>query len=98
MDKLTEQIRPLLDAIVAVEAAEAEVERLRDTAVRRGGSSLSTIARFELVGAHGRRRTARARLQELLRDEEAVLRYVLLRQLVRSETSNGSVRPISATR
>jgi hypothetical protein len=85
IDKLTEQVGPLLDAIVALEDAEAEIERLGERATLRPGSSLSTIARFELVGARGRLRAARVRLRDLLRDEEVVLRYVLLRQLVRSD-------------
>jgi hypothetical protein len=85
IDHLTEQVRPLLDAIVALEDVEAEIERLGERAILRPGSSLSTIARFELVGARGRLRAARVRVRELLQDEELVLRYTLLRQLVRSD-------------
>jgi len=85
MDHLTEQVRPLLDAIVAVEDAEAEIERLGERAAFQPGSSLSTIARFDLVQARGRLRAARIHLREQLQDEEMILRYTLLRQLVRSD-------------
>jgi len=85
-DALTEQIRPLLDAIVEAEASEAEVNRLLRVVAGRGVSSLSTVARFELVGARDRRRLALARLRHFLRDEETILRYVLLRQLVGSQS------------
>jgi hypothetical protein len=85
IDKLTEQVRPLLDAVVALEDAEAEIERLSERATLQPRSSLSTIAHFELGGARGRLRAARVRLRELLQDEEMVLRYALLRQLVRSD-------------
>lgn len=84
-DALTEQIRPLLDAIVEADASEAEVKRLTRVVAGRTESSLTTVARFELIGARDRRRLALARLRHLLRDEETVLRYVLLRQLVRSQ-------------
>lgn len=85
IDHLTEQVRPLLEAIVAVEDAETEIERLGERVAFQSGSSLSTLARFELVGARGRLRAARIHLREVLQDEEMILRYTLLRQLVRSD-------------
>jgi hypothetical protein len=69
---------------VEAEASEAEVDRLSRVVHGRAVSSLTTVARLELVGARDRRRIALARLRHHLRDEETVLRYVLLRQLVRS--------------
>jgi hypothetical protein len=83
VDRLTEELRPLLDAIVEADAAAAEVTRLRALERDHDGSTLSSIARMSLVRAEDRRRIASARVRELARDERTLLRYLLLRYLVR---------------
>lgn len=86
VDSLVEQVRPLLDAIVDAETSGADVLRVeRRQAEHEATTSLAVVTRFELVRARDRRRLALARLRELLRDEEMVLRYLLLRQLVCSD-------------
>lgn len=85
VDSLVEQVRPLLDAIVEAEATGAEVRRVERRNAEHEGTSLSVVTRYELVRVRDLRRLALARLRELLRDEEMVLRYILLRQLVSME-------------
>lgn len=83
IDKLTDEIRPFLDAIIDAEAAEERLRR-NDRVIRdHEGSTLSVVAKLERVGARQERRAALARLRELMRDEETLLRYVLLRRLIR---------------
>jgi hypothetical protein len=83
VDTLTDELRPLLDAIVEADAAAAEVSRLRSMATQRDGSTLASVARLSLVRAEDRRRIASATVRELARDERTLLRYLLLRYLVR---------------
>lgn len=83
IDALTEWLRPLLDAIVDAEAANREVERASRLSVQRAGSSLGFVARLELARARDRRRLALGRLREMLGDERTILRYFLLRELLR---------------
>ena len=82
VDTLTEELRPLLDAIVEADAAALEVARLRNVLSERPGSTLSSVARLSLVRAEDRWRIASARVRELTRDERTLLRYLLLRYLV----------------
>jgi hypothetical protein len=91
IDTLTEQVRPLLEAIAEAEAATAEVERLRLVSADRDGSAIGVVARFELVRARDRRSVVLRRLADVLGDEETLLRYFLLRQLIR--TDRGSWQP-----
>ena len=85
IDKLTEETRPFLEAILEVEEAEDRLVRAEDMIRRYVGSNLSVVAGLERVRAQEERRTALAKLRELMREEETILRYVLLRQLLRSE-------------
>ena len=93
VDALVEQVRPLLDAIVDAETTGAEVRRVELREAEHEGSSLSVVTKYELVRARDLRRLALARLRELLRDEEMVLRYILLRHLVCSERPAPRRRP-----
>ena len=88
IDKLTEETRPFLEAILEVEEAEDRLVRAEDMIRRYVGSNLSVVAGLERVRAQEERRTALAKLRELMREEETILRYVLLRQLLRSEPTN----------
>ena len=83
VDSLTDELRPLLDAIVEADAASAEVARLRALAREHEGSTLSSIARMSLVRAEDRRRIASATAGELARDERTLLRYLVLRYLIK---------------
>ena len=84
IDALTDELRPLLDAIVETDAAAAEVSRLRVMAARAGGSGLASVAKMSLGRAEDRHRIASATLRELAADERTLLRYLLLRYLIRS--------------
>jgi hypothetical protein len=92
IDQLTGDIRPLLDALAEADAADAEVTRLRAT-LAEGGPMISQVARSRIVRARDRRDLAIATILELARPEATVLRYALLRQLVRAtpERDAGSV-------
>lgn len=83
LDGLTEELRPLLDALVEADECAREVARLRALASGRHGATLSSIARLSLVRAEDRWRIASTRLRGLARDERTLLRYLLLRYLVR---------------
>jgi len=83
VDRLTEELQPLLDAIVEADAAAAEVARLRALERDHDGSTLSSIARMSLVRAEDRRWIASATVRELAGDERTLLRYLLLRYIVR---------------
>jgi hypothetical protein len=83
IDELVREIRPLLEAIVEAEDAERDVRHLRATAGEQTGS-LSVVARSRLVHAEDRRRRASSRVRELVRNERTLLRFVLLRHLVRT--------------
>jgi hypothetical protein len=88
IDKLTEEIRPFLEAILEVEGAEDRLARSEGVMRRYVGSSLSVVANLERIRAQEERREALATLRELMRDEETILRYVLLRQLLRFQPAN----------
>jgi hypothetical protein len=88
IDKLTEEIRPFLEAILEVEGAEDRLARSEGVMRRYVGSSLSVVANLERIRAREERREALATLRELMRDEETILRYVLLRQLLRFQPAN----------
>jgi hypothetical protein len=62
---------------------ERDVRHLRATAGEQTGS-LSVVARSRLVHAEDRRRLASSRVRELVRNERTLLRFVLLRHLVRT--------------
>jgi hypothetical protein len=83
IDDLVEEIRPLLEAIAEAEDAARDVQRLRLTAGEDAGS-LSVVARSRLVRAEDRRRLAASRVRELVRSERTLVRFVLLRHLVRT--------------
>jgi hypothetical protein len=83
IDDLVEEIRPLLEAIAEAEDAERDAQRLRLTA-REDAGSLSVVARSRLVHAEDRRRLAASRVRELVRSERTLVRFVLLRHLVRT--------------
>jgi len=93
IDKLTEEVRPFLEAILEVEAAEDRLVRAEDMIRRYVGSNLSVVASLERVRARDERRAALAMLRELMRDEETILRYVLLRQLLRFEPATAATAP-----
>jgi ATPase subunit of ABC transporter with duplicated ATPase domains len=80
---LVDQLRPLLDAIVEVEAAEAEVARLSRTLEEHQGA-VAQVAAGRLIRARERRSLASQTVKELVRGEQTILRFALLRQLVRS--------------
>jgi ATPase subunit of ABC transporter with duplicated ATPase domains len=80
---LVDQLRPLLDAIVEVEAAEAEVARLRRTLDEHQGA-VAQVAAGRLIRARERRSLASQTVKELVRGEQTILRFALLRQLVRT--------------
>jgi ATPase subunit of ABC transporter with duplicated ATPase domains len=80
---LVDQLRPLLDAIVEVEAAEAEVARLRRTLEEHQGA-VAQVAAGRLIRARERRSLASHTVKELVRGEQTILRFALLRQLVRT--------------
>ena len=86
IDGLTLELRPLLDAIVEADAAGADVRQLERTLTDHDGSLVGTVARSRLIRARERRDLASGRVRELIGEERTVLRYVLLRQLVRSRT------------
>jgi hypothetical protein len=83
LETLVDQLRPLLDAIVEVEAAEAEVARLRATLEQHTGA-VAQVATGRLIRARERRAIASETVRELVRGEQTILRYALLRQLVRT--------------
>jgi hypothetical protein len=93
IDKLTEEIRPFLEAILEVEAAEDRLLRSEDVIRRYVGSSLSVVASLERIRAQEERREALGTLRELMEDEETILRYVLLRQLLRFEPAKAAEDP-----
>jgi hypothetical protein len=93
IDKLTEEIRPFLEAILEVEGAEDRLVRSEDVLRRYVGSSLSVVASLERIRAQEERREALATLRELMKDEETILRYVLLRQLLRFEPATTAEEP-----
>ena len=84
IDGLVQELRPLLDAIVAADAANANVEDLEGTLREHPDGPIAQVARGRLLRAAERRELAFGRVRELTRDERTLLRYVLLRQLVRS--------------
>ena len=90
IDELVEELRPFLEAIVEAEDAERDVQRLRLMVGEEIGS-LSVVARSRLVHAEDRRRLAASRVRELVRSERTLVRFVLLRYLVRtpSRSSRG---------
>jgi hypothetical protein len=96
IDKLTEEIRPFLEAILQVEAAEDRLVRSEGVMRRYVGSSLSVVASLERIRAQEERRVALATLRELMKDEETILRYVLLRQLLRLEPSKAAEDPAAS--
>jgi hypothetical protein len=83
IESLIGQLRPLLDAIVEVEAAGAEVARLRKTVEEHQGS-IAQVASGRLIRARERRALAADTVKELVRSEQTILRFALLRQLVRT--------------
>jgi hypothetical protein len=85
VDALTEHLRPVLDAIVEADATTERVGRLERTIREKPDSALAVVARAELVGARDRWHLATGRLRELLKDEETLLRYLVLRHLVRGD-------------
>ena len=84
IDGLVEELAPLLDAIVEADAANAVVDQLERTLREHGDGPIAQVARGRLLRANERRQIAFGRVRELTRDERTLLRYVLLRQLVRS--------------
>jgi hypothetical protein len=88
---LVEQLRPLLDAIVEFEAAEVAVQRCSRTLEQHPGSMLAQVASSRIIRARERRLIASETVKELVRSEQTILRYAMLRHLVRS-------RPGSAAR
>lgn len=84
IDGLVQDLRPLLDAIVEAEAASEDVAQLERTLALHGNGPIAQVARGRLIGANERRVLAFGRVRELTRDERTLLRYVLLRQLVRT--------------
>jgi hypothetical protein len=84
IEGLVEELKPLLDAMVEADGASAEVRRLEQTLDTHDGTLVGTVARSRLIRARERRDLAFGRVRELVREERTVLRYVLLRHLVRS--------------
>jgi len=84
VDGLVRELRPLLDAIVEVEDAEASVTALRRTMAQHEGTMLAQVASSRLIRATERRELAGERVRELVRGEETIVRFAVLRQLVRS--------------
>jgi hypothetical protein len=93
IDRLTDEILPFLDAIIDAEAAEERLTRYERVIREHGASTLSVVAKLERVGARQERRAALARLRELMKDEETLLRYVLLRQLIRCSPEEEAPAP-----
>ena len=87
VEGLVEELRPLLDAIVEADAANADVRQLERTLIDHDGTLVGTVARSRLIRARERQLLANGRVRELVRDERTVLRYVLLRQLVRAHAT-----------
>jgi hypothetical protein len=87
IDGLVRELRPLLDAIVEVEESEAVLAQLRGTIAEYGGTMLAQVASGRLIRATERRELAGERVRELVRREETILRYALLRHLVRARPS-----------
>ena len=81
---LVEQLRPLLDAIVEFEAAEVAVQRCSRTLEQHPGSMLAQVASSRIIRARERRLIASETVKELVRSEQTILRYAMLRHLVRS--------------
>jgi hypothetical protein len=84
IEGLVRDLRPLLDAIVDADAANAEVQQLEQTLREHADGPIAQVARGRLLRANDRRDLAFGRVRELIREERTLLRYVLLRQLVRS--------------
>lgn len=84
IESLVQELKPLLDAIVEADGAGAEVRRLERTLADHDGTLMGTVARSRLIRARERQLLANGRMKELVRDERTVLRYVLLRHLIRS--------------
>jgi len=84
IDGLVGELRPLLDAIVEADEANADVVQLEETLREHGDGPIAQVARGRMLRATERRELAFGRVRELARDEKTLLRYVLLRQLVRS--------------
>jgi len=84
IEGLVQTLKPLLDAIVDADAATAEVAKLETTLREHDGGPIAQVARGRLLGARERRDLAVGRVRELTRDEHTVLRYAVLRQLVRT--------------
>jgi len=87
IDGLVRDLQPLLDAIVDADAANAEVQQLERTLRKHVDGPVAQVARGRLLRANDRRQVAFGRVRELAREERTLLRYVLLRQLVRSTPS-----------
>jgi hypothetical protein len=86
IDGLVDQLRPLLDAIVEVEAAEAQVAHLSRTVEEHHGA-IAQVAMGRLIRARERRALASETVRELVRTEQTILRFALLRHLVRTTPS-----------
>ena len=84
IDGLVGELGPLLEAIVEADAANAGVEQLERTLRDHDDGPIAQVARGRLLRANERRELAFGRVLELARDERTLLRYVLLRPLVRS--------------
>ena len=84
IEGLVEQLAPLLDAIVEADAANADVDQLERTLREHDDGPIAQVARGRLLRAKERRELAFGRVRELARDERTLLRYVILRQMVRS--------------
>ena len=84
IDGLVADLAPLLDAIVEADAANGDVAQLERTLREHDDGPIAQVARGRLLRAKERRELAFGRVRELTRDERTLLRYVLLRQLVRS--------------
>jgi hypothetical protein len=90
IEGLVEELKPLLDAMVEADAAASEVRHLEQTLDVHDGTLVGTVARSRLIRARARRDLAFGRVRELVREERTVLRYVLLRHLVRSRSAIGT--------